>query len=209
MQAADLSQLLVRAREGDRAAIDALFSAVYAELNSARSLGLLEMYRKQPRAALPWLEMAGAAAQRRTGGKGVLPLTVKAMHWWARGLAGELDAARAGLAALREPITAITGAESIEELARRLYAGELAHEAGDHAGTIAELREALRIGDAVPRLAQSSFVHQCRIILGASLLAQSAGDAQARQLIEDGIAGLTARDMGWHPWVSRGQSLLR
>ena len=32
MQAADLSQLLVRAREGDRAAIDALFSAVYAEL---------------------------------------------------------------------------------------------------------------------------------------------------------------------------------
>ena len=32
VQAADLSQLLVRAREGDRAAIDALFSAVYAEL---------------------------------------------------------------------------------------------------------------------------------------------------------------------------------
>jgi hypothetical protein len=179
------------------------------EFTTARSLALLELYRQQPRAALPWLEIASAAAQRRTGGKGVLPLTIAGMHWWARGLAGELDAARAGIAALREPIIAVSGAESVDELVRRHYAGELAHQAGDHAAAIAELREALRIGLAVPGLAQSSFAHQCQIILGASLLALSPGDAEGRQLIETGIAGLEAKDMGWHPWVDRSQALLR
>jgi tetratricopeptide (TPR) repeat protein len=181
---------------------------VQLEFNTARSLALLEMYREQPRAALPWLEMASAAAQRRTGGKGVLPLTIAGMHWWARGLAGELDAARAGIAGLREPIIAISGAESVDEMVRRHYAGELAHRAGDHAAAIVELREALRIGGAVPELAQSSFVHQSAIVLGASLLALAPEDAEGRRLIEAGIAGLNAKDMGWHPWVRRGQGLL-
>lgn len=196
--------LLQRAVELARAHED-----VQLEFSTARSLGLLEMYREQPRAALPWLEMASAAAQRRTGGHGVWPLTIAAMHWWARGLAGELEPARAGIAGLREPIIAIAGAESSEEMVRRHYAGELAHRAGEHAVAVAEMREAMRIGAAVPAFAQSSFVHQSAIVAGVSLLAIAAEDPEGRRLIESGIAGLQAKDMGWHPWVARGRALLR
>lgn len=195
--------LLQRAVESAR-----LHDRAQLEFSTARSLALLELYREQPHAALPWLEMARAAAQRRTGGKGVWPLTIAGMHWWARGLAGELEAARAGITELREPIIAISGAESVDEMVRRYYAGELAHRAGDHAGAIVELREALRIGAAVPEMAQSSFAHQSQIVLGASLLALAPEDAEGRRLIEAGIAGLNAKVMGWHPWVRRGRGLL-
>jgi serine/threonine-protein kinase len=175
---------------------------------AARSLGQLAMYRDRPGEAIPWLEEAHEAAIKRTSGQGAVPLTIRGMLAWARGLAGAHDAALAELEQVRIALAALPQPDPTDELVRRYYTGEVALDAGRLPLAIENLREALRLADANPPYATSTFAHQSRIALGIALWPDPAGRDEARSLVEAGIAGLEGKSMGFHPLVARGRAVL-
>jgi serine/threonine-protein kinase len=175
---------------------------------AARSLGQLAMYRDRPGEAIPWLEEAREAAIKRTSGQGGVPLMARAMLAWARGLAGAHDAALAELEEVRIALAALPQPDPTDELVRRYYTGEVALAAGRLPLAIENLREALRLADANPPYATSTFAHQSRIALGIALWPDPARRDEARSLVEAGIAGLEGKSMGFHPLVARGRAVL-
>ncbi len=173
-----------------------------------RARGLLEMYRSAPAAAIPWYAEALEAAQQHAAGEGAVPLMTRSMLAWARGLAGEHDAALAELEDMRVALAALPQPDPTDELVRRYYAGEVALRAGRRPTAVEHLREALRLAEANPPYATSTFAHQSRIALGLALWADVGKRDEARALLESGIAGLEGKSMDFHPLVGAGRQAL-
>jgi tetratricopeptide (TPR) repeat protein len=176
--------------------------------NVTRTRGLMEMYRDSPQAAIPWLEEAREAAIARTSGQGAMPLTIRGMLAWARGLAGEIDPALAELEQVRLALAALPQPNPTDELVRRYYTGEVALRSGRLPLAIENLREALRLADANPPMETSTFADQSRLALGLALWPDPAARDEARMLLDQGIAGMERRSMGFHPLVGRGREVL-
>jgi hypothetical protein len=137
-----------------------------------------------------------------------MPLATTGMLAWARGMAGETDAALATLEQVRVGLAALPQPEPVDELVRRYYTGDVALHAGRNALAVDNLREAVRLAEANPPLDHSSFAEQSRIALGLALWPDAESRREARTLIESGIAGLERKSMGFHPLVEAGRKAL-
>jgi serine/threonine-protein kinase len=177
-------------------------------LNLTRTAGLMEMYRSSPQSAIAWLVEAHAAAIARTSGQGAMPHAVAGMLAWARGMAGEHDRALAELEEVRIALAALPAPDPTDELVRRYYVGEVALAAGRLPLAIENLREALRLAAENPPYETSTFASQSRIALGLALWPDVALRDEARGLLDEGIAGMERKSMGFHPLVARAKATL-
>ena len=180
----------------------------FNEAISLRSQAQIAAYREDWSAAVRHYREARAAFDEVRKGQGVLPHTAAGALAWARGMNGETDAALAELERVQAGIHATTGASSIDEVVRLYYVGDVSLAAGRHDAAIAALRASLAIADADGKLRTASYAEQARIALGLALHAKDPADAEARTLIEAGIAGLERKQMGFHPHVARGRAVL-
>jgi tetratricopeptide (TPR) repeat protein len=174
----------------------------------ARSLGTMSMYRKRYSDAVRWFEEALAAGVERTSGQGAVPQMAVAMLAWARGLDGDTDAALAQLEQSRIGFAALPQPDPTDELVRRYYTGEVALRGARTELAIENLREALRLAAENPPYDTSTFAAQSRIALGLALWADPDARPEARGLIEEGIASMQRKSMGFHPLVASGREAL-
>jgi serine/threonine-protein kinase len=173
-----------------------------------RQLGYMAMWEGDLATAWRELERAKALFTRARSGEGLFPLNAAADLALVRGLRGETDAALAELERLREPIVAIAGERSSDEMIRRHRVGEVLAVAGRDADARAAFESALA-GAASQPWSDSAYADQAR--LWVALLAARAPDADPRHAttaVEDGIAAMLRRGYGWHPLVRRARQVM-